>query len=216
MKYGGFRLGLRLRRSWRCLIRRRAKRYLRLDRDAGYKSSSTMTAKLSDWGRLLVSRLPSFRIRGAYRKMQQGEAEAQGGPPPKGYLSVYVGGEKEDGAPRRYTVPVMYFNHPLFAELLQEAEKEFGFHHPGGITIPCPAAKFENVRTRIAAGATVATGRSNIAATLGHFSTKVITCLLAKSRYTDTVSALWYTLIGIHLAQMCANHCHMYSKQQRT
>ncbi|XP_042401358.1 auxin-responsive protein SAUR36-like [Zingiber officinale] len=207
MKYRGVRLGLRL-------IRRRAKRYLRLDRDAGSQSSSTMTAKLCDWGRLLVSRLPSFRIRRAYRKMQQGESEAQGGLPPKGYLSLYVGDAKKGGAPRRYTVPVMYFNHPLFAELLQEAEKEFGFRHPGGITIPCSAAKFELVRTRIAAGDTVATGRSNIATTLGHFSTKVITCLLAKSRYTDTVSGLWYTLIGIHISQMCANHCRMYSKSK--
>ncbi|RRT72962.1 hypothetical protein B296_00022564, partial [Ensete ventricosum] len=71
--------------------------------------------------------------------------------PPKGHLAVYVGGEKEGGPSRRYMVPVIYFNHPLFGELLRESEEEFGFHHPGGITIPCPAAKFELVRTRIAA-----------------------------------------------------------------
>ncbi|CAD5170917.1 unnamed protein product [Musa acuminata subsp. malaccensis] len=51
---------------------------------------------------------------------------------------------------RVYLVPVVYFNHPLLRELLREAEVEFGFHHPGGITIPCAAAEFDRVRTRIA------------------------------------------------------------------
>jgi hypothetical protein len=34
-------------------------------------------------------------------------------------------------------VPVIYFNHPLFGELLREAEEEFRHQHQGGITIPC-------------------------------------------------------------------------------
>uniref|UniRef100_A0A7N0TDG5 Small auxin up regulated protein n=1 Tax=Kalanchoe fedtschenkoi TaxID=63787 RepID=A0A7N0TDG5_KALFE len=75
---------------------------------------------------------------------------------PKGYLAVYVGrrsnevnGECEVS---RVFVPVIHFNHPLFGELLKEAEAEFGFDHPGGITIPCRISELENVRMRIAGG----------------------------------------------------------------
>jgi SAUR family protein len=49
-------------------------------------------------------------------------------------------------------VPVVYFNHPLFGELLREAEEEFGFQHPGGITIPCAASRFERAAAVAAAG----------------------------------------------------------------
>ncbi|KAL9681112.1 hypothetical protein QQ045_012893 [Rhodiola kirilowii] len=75
---------------------------------------------------------------------------------PKGYLAVYVGrGSKEVNGEcevRRVLVPVMQFNHPLFGELLKEAEAEFGYEHPGGITIPCQISEFERVRMRIAGG----------------------------------------------------------------
>ncbi|KAI0520589.1 hypothetical protein KFK09_008065 [Dendrobium nobile] len=70
--------------------------------------------------------------------------------PPKGHLVVYVGGGEEMGPPQRYFVPVLYCNHPLFGELLREAEEEFGFQHPAGITIPCPTSRFEWVSSRIA------------------------------------------------------------------
>ncbi|KAJ7944779.1 Auxin-responsive protein [Quillaja saponaria] len=69
--------------------------------------------------------------------------------PPKGYSAVYVGESDDDT--HRVLVPVRYFNHPLFGELLQEAEKVRGFNHPGGITIPCGISDFEKVQTRIAA-----------------------------------------------------------------
>lgn len=68
---------------------------------------------------------------------------------PKGKTAVYVGSEHE-GDFRRVLVPVIYFNHPLFGELLRETEQEFGFDHPGGIIIPCRITEFEKVRTRIA------------------------------------------------------------------
>ncbi|CAI9772492.1 unnamed protein product [Fraxinus pennsylvanica] len=67
---------------------------------------------------------------------------------PKGHLAVYVGDEKDDTC--RVLVPVMYFNHPLFGELLREAEKIYGFNHPGGIQIPCKKSEFENVQMKIA------------------------------------------------------------------
>ncbi|EHA8591787.1 putative Indole-3-acetic acid-induced protein ARG7 [Cocos nucifera] len=129
-----------------------------------------MTTKLFDWGRDLTSRIRSSG-RGGGRKTHcrlRGEWEADGDdaellgrqkeaggsrkpPPPKGHLVVYVGGKKDGGPPKRYLVPVIDFNHPLFADLLREAEEEFGYHHPGGITIPCPVSRFERVQTRIAA-----------------------------------------------------------------
>nr|AMQ09595.1 small auxin up regulated protein [Boehmeria nivea] len=69
---------------------------------------------------------------------------------PKGHLAVYVG-ESQDET-QRYLVPVIYFNHPLFGELLKEAERVFGFNHPGRITIPCGPSEFEKVQMRIASG----------------------------------------------------------------
>ncbi|KAL8495606.1 hypothetical protein ACS0TY_019651 [Phlomoides rotata] len=73
----------------------------------------------------------------------------QSGPIPKGHMAVYVG--LRDGDFQRILVPVMYMNHPLFGDLLKESEKEFGFNHPGGITIPCRISEFERVQTRIKA-----------------------------------------------------------------
>lgn len=127
-----------------------------------------MTTKLFDWGRDLTSRIRSSGRGGGgkahCRRLgdwetdgddaellghQKGEGRRK--PPPKGHLVVYVGGQKDGGPPKRYLVPVIDFNHPLFAELLREAEEEFGYHHPGGITIPCPVSRFERVQTRIAA-----------------------------------------------------------------
>lgn len=70
-------------------------------------------------------------------------------PVPKGQMAVYVG--QKDGDFRRVLVPVIYINHPLFGDLLREAEVEYGFNHPGGITIPCRISEFERVQTRIAA-----------------------------------------------------------------
>ncbi|PHT95424.1 Auxin-responsive protein SAUR36 [Capsicum annuum] len=71
-------------------------------------------------------------------------------PVPKGHLAVYVG--QKDGDYKRVLVPVIYINHPLFSELLREAEEEYGFNHPGGITIPCRISEFERVQTRIQQG----------------------------------------------------------------
>ncbi|KAL8060273.1 hypothetical protein ABFX02_02G014500 [Erythranthe guttata] len=53
---------------------------------------------------------------------------------PKGHLAVYVGESEK----KRFVIPLSYLNHPLFQELLCQAEEQFGFYHPmGGLTIPC-------------------------------------------------------------------------------
>ncbi|RYR22678.1 hypothetical protein Ahy_B03g067982 [Arachis hypogaea] len=65
---------------------------------------------------------------------------------PKGYLAVYVG-EKM----KRFVIPVSYLNQPLFQELLNQAEEEFGYDHPmGGLTIPCSEDAFLDLKSRLA------------------------------------------------------------------
>ncbi|URD90704.1 Auxin responsive protein [Musa troglodytarum] len=158
---GGFRLGRRLVRIWRRVFRLEGGYHLRpgpapssaISNARRRIESSVVATRLFDWGRSLSRRL-RLRRRGEDRAPLL--EEDAWGLPPKGHLAVYVGG----GQPRRYVVPVIYFNHPLFGELLREAEEEFGFHHPGGITIPCPAAEFERVRTRIAAAGCRPAGRA--------------------------------------------------------
>ncbi|OWM80350.1 auxin-induced protein 15A-like [Punica granatum] len=57
---------------------------------------------------------------------------------PKGHFAVYVGEMK-----RRFVVPLWYLKNPLFQDLLNLAEEEFGFDHPmGGLTIPCSEEYF--------------------------------------------------------------------------
>ncbi|XP_075519232.1 auxin-responsive protein SAUR36-like [Primulina tabacum] len=68
---------------------------------------------------------------------------------PKGHIAVYVG--QQDGDSQRMSVPVVFINHPLFVDLLKESEREYGFDHPGGITIPCRISEFESVQTQIKA-----------------------------------------------------------------
>ncbi|KAL3743719.1 hypothetical protein ACJRO7_018911 [Eucalyptus globulus] len=71
---------------------------------------------------------------------------------PKGHLPVYVG--RRSGEFCRVLVPVVYINHPLFVDLLREAEEELGFsHRGGGITIPCEVSEFERVKSQVAAAA---------------------------------------------------------------
>ncbi|KAK9112982.1 hypothetical protein Scep_020501 [Stephania cephalantha] len=60
---------------------------------------------------------------------------------PKGHIAVYVGETQ-----RRFVVPISYLNNPLFQDLLNQAEEEFGFDHPmGGLTIPCDEEAFLNL-----------------------------------------------------------------------
>lgn len=66
---------------------------------------------------------------------------------PKGCLAVKVGGLGEEQ--ERFIVPIIYFNHPLFMQLLKEAEDEYGFQHQGPITIPCHVQQFRYVRSII-------------------------------------------------------------------
>ncbi|CAK7348654.1 unnamed protein product [Dovyalis caffra] len=65
---------------------------------------------------------------------------------PKGCLAIKVGQGEEQ---QRFVVPVIYFNHPLFIQLLKEAEEEYGFDQKGTITIPCHVEEFRCVQGMI-------------------------------------------------------------------
>ncbi|KAJ4716704.1 Auxin-responsive protein [Melia azedarach] len=65
---------------------------------------------------------------------------------PKGNIAVDVGEIER----KRFVVPISYLNHPLFADLLNRAEEEFGFNHPvGGLTIPCKEDAFIDLTSRL-------------------------------------------------------------------
>ncbi|KAK9942820.1 hypothetical protein M0R45_008468 [Rubus argutus] len=64
---------------------------------------------------------------------------------PKGYFAVYIGESQK----KRFVIPISYLNHPLFQDLLSQAEEEFGYDHPmGGITIPCSEHAFLDLTSR--------------------------------------------------------------------
>ncbi|CAN1308042.1 Auxin-responsive protein SAUR36 [Linum perenne] len=152
-RFRGFKLGKGIFRisNWIFSRRRRNRSlYNRLispyaDGDSTSTSprrSSQITSRLRIWGRRLTTRARS--ICNPTRRLGSGYSRACVKPVPKGQLAVYVG--QKDG---EVLVPVIYINHPLFGELLKEAQEEYGFDQEGGITIPCPFAEFERVKTRI-------------------------------------------------------------------
>ncbi|RWW20725.1 hypothetical protein GW17_00015134 [Ensete ventricosum] len=92
-----------------------------------------------------------------------GHDKEKAGMPPKGCMVMWVGQEGEEQL--RFVVPVVYLNHPLFAKLLEEAEKEYGFDQKGAIVIPCGVDHFRHVQDLIdreggVAGAAPAAGHS--------------------------------------------------------
>ena len=153
-KIRGFNLRKRLIRVSKWVFRK-----IRVRSPPGYhrlgNSSRLPIAKLLSWGRKLTAGAKSFltvSFGSGYAQLRSDSALGSDRDPsvPKGHLAVYVG--QKDGELHRVLLPVIYFNHPLFGELLKEAEEEFGFHHDGGITIPCRFTEFERVKTRIASG----------------------------------------------------------------
>ncbi|KAI8545369.1 hypothetical protein RHMOL_Rhmol07G0034400 [Rhododendron molle] len=143
----GFKLKHRVTTLFRCISRvnRTSSGYHRLDPPTPRsKPVSKLFTCIRTTVKALCSTSPGQILGRSYAPLDKPVAA------PKGKLAVYVG--QKDGDFRRVLVPVIYFNHPLFGDLLREAEKEYGFDHPGGITIPCRISEFESVKTRIAAG----------------------------------------------------------------
>ncbi|KAL8519584.1 hypothetical protein ACS0TY_010501 [Phlomoides rotata] len=73
-----------------------------------------------------------------------GRREARG--IPKGSVAITVG---QGADQQRFIIPVCYVNHPLFSQLLNEAEQEYGFDQKGPINIPCDVEEFFHVRCMI-------------------------------------------------------------------
>ncbi|XP_060211098.1 auxin-responsive protein SAUR36-like [Lycium barbarum] len=131
-KVRGFRLGRRIVRKGRVFSR--------------------AISKLCKLGRMLKQGAKGLcygKPNSGYIRVGQEPVESKQVSVPKGHLAVYVGEKKDDTC--RIVVPVMFFNHPLFAELLREAELVYGYNYPGRIQIPCRVSQFENVKSRIAA-----------------------------------------------------------------
>ncbi|XWS45905.1 hypothetical protein CRYUN_Cryun14cG0019400 [Craigia yunnanensis] len=153
-KIRGFKIGKRLVRISRWFIRkaRSPRGYNRLMQAGSFCKSKTFSI-LINWGRRLTKgakSLCSVKPGSGYFRIGQDPINEKPMEVPKGHLAVYVGKKESDF--HRVLVPVIYFNHPLFSELLREAEEEYGFNQQGGITIPCRFSEFERVQTRIAAG----------------------------------------------------------------
>lgn len=144
----GFRLGRKPGRVFRWFIGRRT-------RPTVTNCIAGALSRLRSWGRSLrhgAKRLCFPKCKPGYIRVGQGpagESSKDSVSTPKGHLAVYVGEDDDDTS--RIVVPVIYFNHPLFADLLRQAETVYGFDHPGGIQIPCQKSEFENVKMRIAA-----------------------------------------------------------------
>ena len=150
-KIRGFKLGRRLVRFSRWIFRqiRNRPRYQRLG--SPESSAKRSIANLLKWGRKLTMRARSLcNVKPGPRYLPIGSDPVQDKPPavPKGHLAVYVG--QKDGEFHRVLVPVIYFNHPLFMQLLKEAEEEYGFDQKGTITIPCHVEEFRYVQGMIA------------------------------------------------------------------
>ncbi|KAE8693786.1 Auxin-responsive protein SAUR32 [Hibiscus syriacus] len=150
-KIRGFKIGKKLVRISRWFIgkSRYPRGYSPLIQSGSFCNSNPFS-KLITWGRRLTEgakSLCSVKPGSGYVSVGQDPIKEE---VPKGHLTVYVG--KKGGDFHRVLVPVIYFNHPLFGELLRGTEEEYGFSHQGGITIPCRFSEFERVQTRIAAG----------------------------------------------------------------
>ncbi|PHT98376.1 Auxin-responsive protein SAUR32 [Capsicum chinense] len=148
-KNRGFKIGRKLVRVFSWLIHRRKNGSMRNRR---LNCASRAISKLCKLGRLIKhgAKVLCFgKPNSGYIRVGQEPVDPKMVVVPKGHLAVYVG-EKEDDT-CRIVVPVIYFNHPLFAELLREAEMVYGYNHSGGIQIPCRISEFENVKSRIAA-----------------------------------------------------------------
>ena len=82
--------------------------------------------------------LRRWRSRAASRAAAAADAAV-----PSGHVAVCVG-----GASRRFVVRAAHLNHPVFRELLRQAEEEYGFPSgacAGPIALPCDEGLFEHV-----------------------------------------------------------------------
>ncbi|KAL0408471.1 UNVERIFIED_CONTAM: Auxin-responsive protein SAUR32 [Sesamum radiatum] len=93
---------------------------------------------------------------------------------PEGCFSIYVGPQKQ-----RFVIKTEYVNHPLFRDLLEEAESEYGYRSEGPLLLPCGVDRFLGVLHQMDFEDNISKhkGRRNFVATrvLGPVTTSLIT-----------------------------------------
>ncbi|CAN6976957.1 unnamed protein product [Brassica oleracea var. botrytis] len=103
----------------------------------GHKSSSITASitKSKSWN-------GSAHLENANNKESTGNIKKKSPPPPPphGCFTVYVGPTKQ-----RVVVKTKLLNHPLFKNLLEEAEAEYGYRRDGPIVLPCEVDFFYKV-----------------------------------------------------------------------
>ncbi|KAI5064479.1 hypothetical protein GOP47_0021149 [Adiantum capillus-veneris] len=116
-----------------------------VDQGGSSRSAALSSACLSEYTRSWSS--PSLGRMKKASSSFHGELRSKGGArssirkgkrAPKGHVAVYV-----DGGNERHVVPISYLSHPQFQELLQRAEREFGFAQKGALTLPCSQAELQ-------------------------------------------------------------------------
>ncbi|CAD5334535.1 unnamed protein product [Arabidopsis thaliana] len=96
--------------------------------------------KVKSFGHTSSSTTPSFTksksCHGSFRLEEAKSNESKGKPkkesPSHGFFTVYVGPTKQ-----RIVVKTKLLNHPLFKNLLEDAETEYGYRRDGPIVLPC-------------------------------------------------------------------------------
>ncbi|KAK8486316.1 hypothetical protein V6N13_139803 [Hibiscus sabdariffa] len=147
-KIRGFKLGRKLVKVFKRIIRPRRTNY-RNSFLTPPTPSFNLLSRICSFGRFLRRRTKGIcHSNSDPNYIKLGEKGGKAVKAPKGHLALYVG-ESEDDT-KRVVVPVVYFNHPLFGELLKEAERVYGFSQSGGLTLPCGISQFEKVKMRIA------------------------------------------------------------------
>ncbi|KAK2967014.1 hypothetical protein RJ640_003370 [Escallonia rubra] len=59
---------------------------------------------------------------------------------PKGHFVVYVGSKLT-----RFVVPLSYLRNPIFQQLLNKAEDEYGFDNQNRLVLPCDESTFQRL-----------------------------------------------------------------------
>ncbi|GMH03251.1 hypothetical protein Nepgr_005090 [Nepenthes gracilis] len=83
------------------------------------------------------------RLRQMLRRWRNKAAMSSGRVPsdvPAGHVAICVGISF-----RRFIVRATYLNHPVFKQLLVQAEEEYGFTNQGPLAIPCDESLFEEI-----------------------------------------------------------------------
>ncbi|KAL4379297.1 hypothetical protein GQ457_02G000280 [Hibiscus cannabinus] len=129
-KTRGFKIGKRLVQICRWFTRkaRTPCEYHRLTQTGTFWNSKALT-KFFSWGRRLTNgakSICSVKFGSGYIPIDEDPINGRPIEVPKGHLAVYV--DQNNGDFHRVLVPVIYFNHALFGELLREAEKEYGYN----------------------------------------------------------------------------------------